>query len=54
MHQSGVDIRILQEILGHKQLSTTEIYTHVNNNQIREAVAQNPLSEIESQGPKNK
>ena len=54
MHQSGVDIRILQEILGHKRLSTTEIYTHVNNNQIREAVAQNPLSEIESQGPKNK
>lgn len=44
MHQSGVDIRILQEILGHKQLSTTEIYTHVNNDEIRSAVSQNPLN----------
>ncbi len=46
MHQAGVDIRILQEILGHKQLSTTEIYTHVNNDQLRDAVSQNPLSKI--------
>lgn len=44
MHQSGVDIRILQEILGHKQLSTTEIYTHVNNDEIRAAVSKNPLN----------
>lgn len=48
MHQSGVSIRILQEILGHKQLSTTEIYTHVNNDEIRSAVAQNPLASIKS------
>ena len=47
MHQSGVDIRVLQEILGHKQLSTTEIYTHINNDQIRDAVNQNPLSSIQ-------
>lgn len=46
MHQSGVDIRVLQEILGHKQLSTTEIYTHINNNQLRAAVNQNPLSSV--------
>ena len=44
MHQSGVDIRVLQEILGHKQLSTTEIYTHIDNNQLRSAVAKNPLN----------
>ncbi|MCI5893670.1 MAG: tyrosine recombinase XerC [Clostridiales bacterium] len=44
MHQSGVDIRILQEILGHKQLSTTEIYTHINNEEIRAAVSKNPLN----------
>lgn len=44
MHQSGVDIRILQEILGHKQLSTTEIYTHINNDEIRDAVSKNPLN----------
>ncbi len=46
MHQSGVDIRILQEILGHKQLSTTEIYTHVSNERMKEAVKSNPLSSI--------
>lgn len=46
MHQSGVDIRILQEILGHKQLSTTEIYTHINNDRVREAVNSNPLANI--------
>ncbi len=44
MYQSGVDIRALQEILGHEHLSTTEIYTHVDNEQIREAVDKNPLS----------
>ena len=44
MHQSGVDIRVLQEILGHKQLSTTEIYTHIDNNELRSAVAKNPLN----------
>lgn len=48
MHQSGVDIRVLQEILGHKQLSTTEIYTHINNDQMRAAVKQNPLSALKA------
>ncbi len=46
MHQSGVDIRVLQEILGHKQLSTTEIYTHINNDQMRDAVRSNPLANL--------
>ncbi len=46
MHQAGVDIRVLQEILGHKQLSTTEIYTHINNDQMRNAVRSNPLANI--------
>ncbi len=44
MYQSGVDIRALQEILGHEHLSTTEIYTHVDNEQIREAADRSPLS----------
>ena len=46
MYQSGVDIRLLQEILGHQQLSTTEIYTHVDSKQLRAAVEMNPLAHI--------
>jgi site-specific recombinase XerD len=42
----GVDIRALQSILGHKSISTTEIYTHVNNEKIREAIESNPLSNV--------
>ena len=44
MYQNGVDIRALQVLLGHESISTTEIYTHVDNMQIKDAVAQNPLS----------
>ncbi|MBZ4646574.1 MAG: hypothetical protein PWR27_1383 [Petroclostridium sp.] len=46
----GVDIRALQEILGHENLSTTEIYTHVDNEQLRNAVDQNPLANIIKEG----
>lgn len=45
MYQYGqVDIRALQVLLGHESISTTEIYTHVNNEQIRSAVENNPLA----------
>jgi len=47
MYQYGnVDIRALQELLGHESISTTEIYTHVDNEQIRNAVESNPLSDL--------
>ena len=47
MHQYGnVDIRVLQEILGHENLGTTEIYTHLSNEQIQKALNSNPLANI--------
>ncbi|NLM76178.1 MAG: tyrosine recombinase XerC [Clostridiaceae bacterium] len=45
MYKHGnVDIRSLQAILGHESVATTEIYTHVDNDQLRQAVNKNPLS----------
>lgn len=46
MYQNGVDIRALQELLGHESIATTEIYTHVDNEQIRDAVENNPLADL--------
>ncbi len=47
MYQHGeVDIRVLKDILGHSNLGTTQIYTHVSDKQIKGAVDANPLSKV--------
>lgn len=43
MLQNGVDVRTLQEVLGHDNLNTTQIYTHVDNEGLRVAAMANPL-----------
>ncbi len=48
MYQSGkVDVRTLKDILGHEQLNTTQIYTHVSNADMEEAMQKNPLNHID-------
>ncbi len=42
----GVDMLALKEILGHENVSTTQIYTHVNQRQLQDAVAASPLADI--------
>lgn len=44
MLQNGVDVRTLQEVLGHENLNTTQIYTHISDSSLREAALANPLS----------
>lgn len=47
MYQSGkVDIRVLKDILGHEQLNTTQIYTHVVSRDLEKAMENNPLSDM--------
>ena len=47
MYQHGnVDIRILKDILGHSNLGTTEIYTHLSSNQMKKAASANPLAKL--------
>ena len=52
--QGGVDLLVLKEMLGHKNLGTTEIYTHTSNEQLRRAADANPLSKVNNSPiPKN-
>ncbi len=54
MYQYGeVDIRSLQAILGHSSVATTEIYTHIDNKQLHNAVDKNPLNQLTPRKNKN-
>ena len=47
MYQTGnVDVRVLKDILGHEQLNTTQIYTHVSDKNMENAVNTNPLAGV--------
>ena len=47
MLQNGVDVRTLQELLGHEHLNTTQIYTHVDSTDLRIAASANPLGHFQ-------
>lgn len=53
MYQHGnVDVRVLKDILGHENLGTTEIYTHVSSTQMQDAAKSNPLSKVKQKNKK--
>ncbi|SBW03170.1 Tyrosine recombinase XerC [uncultured Eubacteriales bacterium] len=52
MLQNGVDVRTLQEVLGHEHLNTTQIYTHVDNENLRTAAKANPLGRVKRKSTK--
>lgn len=50
MISNGVDIKTVQEVLGHEHLNTTEIYTHIENTELKIAAEANPLAHIDFKG----
>lgn len=53
MYQSGnVDVRVLKDILGHEQLNTTQIYTHVSDENMKNAIDHNPLNQSKNKEDK--
>ena len=53
MYKNGVDIRTLQDVLGHENVNTTMIYTHINDANMQEAATRNPLSSFKRKEKKS-
>ncbi len=53
MLQNGVDVKAVQEVLGHEHLNTTEIYTHIDNDALRVAARANPLGRVKAPKGRN-
>ena len=47
MLSRGVDVKTVQEVLGHEHLNTTEIYTHIENTELKIAAEANPISKFQ-------
>lgn len=54
MLSNGVDLKTLQEVLGHENLNTTQIYTHIESTELKIAAEANPLSHLALDGPDTK
>jgi site-specific recombinase XerD len=50
MLSGGVDVKTVQEVLGHENLNTTQIYTHIENTELKIAAEANPLSKLDFSG----
>ena len=48
MLSRGVDVKTVQEVLGHEHLNTTEIYTHIENTELKIAAEANPISKFKA------
>ena len=46
MYKNGIDIKIIKEVLGHVRIDTTEIYTHLHNEDVMKAMFEHPLSQF--------
>ena len=47
MLKNGADLKVLQQLLGHEDISTVEIYTHINIEDTKKALKKHPLTKID-------
>lgn len=53
LYRAGFDIRLIQELLGHVQIDTTEIYTHLYDKEVMNAIAEHPLAKFMMRNAQN-